>query len=369
MAYTTLKLWVDEGDMSSSLLSFPLVLKETDRGTKKLQPQVRVDSIGDVQNAKESSIFVTLYGFIQAIKENSDRSKFFHPKDDFKPETVTAGLVVVGAIRMMADVNTISNDALALEITVKKSATSQEKMTVMFHNSPPSLRTAITIRAGGFISNADENIKCASKLTAGVQYIFRPMFVSITKLHNGKLYRVPKSIHSISSTLLYSVMLEVGFKVDIGKDHPQAKMLKRVTIGDADTYWGFAWFHLCNFKKTSSKGKPRTLDELKTKVKNMGLKLELHDLWGPTIVVQITGKSSKYAQGFFSSNGTCCLPISRSAPELGKLLWSCSATIGDATVVIQSSEKGELLRSDDLEIRGAVASKKGRLSSFHPFKK
>nr|QBK47223.1 M [Avulavirus sp.] [Avulavirus sp.] len=369
MASASVRLYTDPASKELELLSFPLIFKQQDGGARQLQPQVRYDHIGESHGGKESSIFLTVYGFIVANPERNIRSGFETVNEAAKPDCITAGLVVLGAIRQDNTTNKIVEDVFALDISIKKSATSHEKMTVMIHNCPFSLQKAITVRSGGFIASAEDCIKCPSKLQAGVNYGFKPMFLSLTYLNQGKVFRVPRAMYAIQSNLLFKIQLEIEFKLAINPDHPQAKMLKRVDKDDEVAFLGYAWFHLCNFKKTNARGEARTLANLQEKIRAMGIKVSLHDLWGPTVIAQITGKSSKYAQGFFSTSGTSCLPVCKSSPELAKLMWSCTTCISGATVIIQAGEKKELLRSEDLEVRGAVEVHKKAMPNLNPFRK
>nr|QDB64860.1 matrix protein [Avian metaavulavirus 20] len=369
MATTTLQLYLDQSDRGLELLSFPLIVIQTSTGSKELQQQMRIDNVGETSGEKGETIFINLYGFIksQGVKESS--MEFLSVNSVQQKDTITAGMVVLGATRMSSDYSAIAADALSLSITIKKSALAQEKIAVSIHNSPYSLSGALAVRSGGFIASAEETIKCSSKIQAGVYYTFKPMFVSITRLNNGKLYRVPKAMHTINSDIFFKVQLEVEFKLGIKSDHPQAKMLKKVEIDGKPEYFGYCWFHLCNFKKTNAKGESRSLEAIKDKVRKMGLKISIHDLWGPTIIVQITGKSSKYAQGFFSTKGTSCLPVSKSNPELAKLMWSCDTKIHSALVIVQAGDKSRLLKSEDIEVSGAVVASSSGLPKYNPFKK
>ncbi|ADK12970.1 M [avian paramyxovirus 10] len=369
MASTSIKLYTDPSAKDLELLSFPLIFRQQDDGTRQLQPQVRYDHIGDSRGGKESSIFLTVYGFIIANPGRNMRTGFETVNEATKPDCITAGLVVLGAVRQDNVPEKIVEDVFALDISIKKSATSHEKMTVIIHNCPFSLQRVITVRSGGFITSAEDCIKCPSKLQAGVNYGFKPMFLSFTYLNHGKVFRVPRAMYAIQSNLLFKVQLEIEFRLQINADHPQAKMLKKVETNGETIFCGYAWFHLCNFKKTNAKGEARTLVNLQEKVRAMGIKVSLHDLWGPTVIAQITGKSSKYAQGFFSSSGTSCLPVSKSSPELAKLMWSCSTCISEATIIIQAGEKRELLRSEDLEVKGAVEVNKKSIPHLNPFRK
>nr|UNW59115.1 matrix protein [Avian metaavulavirus 2] len=369
MAQTTVKLYVDETSPDIELLSYPLVMKDTGHGTKELQQQIRVAEIGTLHGGKNESVFINAYGFVQQDKIKPGAAQFYQMEEGHKPEVITAGMVIIGAVKGGTDITKLAEDVFSLDITIKKSASFHEKVAVTFNTVPLSLMNSTACKNLGYLTNAEESIKCPSKIQAGVTYKFKVMFVSLTRLHNGKLYRVPKVVYSIETTALYKVQLEVGFKLDVAKDHPHVKMLRKVERDGEVKYIGYAWFHLCNFKRTTAKGETRTISNLEHKVKAMGIKVALYDLWGPTLVVQITGKTSKYAQGFFSTTGTCCLPVAKAAPELAKLMWSCNASIVEASVVIQGSDKRAAVTSEDLELYGAVAREKQTQKGFHPFRK
>nr|BAW94624.1 matrix protein [Avian metaavulavirus 2]BAW94631.1 matrix protein [Avian metaavulavirus 2] len=369
MAQTTVRLYIDEASPDIELLSYPLIMKDTGHGTKELQQQIRVAEIGALQGGKNESVFINAYGFVQQCKVKPGATQFFQVDAATKPEVVTAGMIIIGAVKGVADITKLAEEVFELDISIKKSASFHEKVAVSFNTVPLSLMNSTACRNLGYVTNAEEAIKCPSKIQAGVTYKFKIMFVSLTRLHNGKLYRVPKAVYAVEASALYKVQLEVGFKLDVAKDHPHVKMLKKVKRNGETLYLGYAWFHLCNFKKTNAKGESRTISNLEGKVRAMGIKVSLYDLWGPTLVVQITGKTSKYAQGFFSTTGTCCLPVSKAAPELAKLMWSCNATIVEAAVIIQGSDRRAVVTSEDLEVYGAVAKEKQAAKGFHPFRK
>ncbi|ARO49355.1 matrix protein [avian paramyxovirus 15] len=373
MASTSIPLHINQSDPSSELLSFPLIFTNNDSGSKTLQPQVRFSQLGDIQGGKDETVFITLYGFIQTEQDSLDlthnQSTFQVLGQTSKPDTITAACIPLGATTLRSTITRMAEESLELLILVKKSAVSSEKLAVSFINIPPSLAGILVIRAGGFILSAEEYVKSPSKLQAGYQYKFKPVFITCTRIFKGKLYKVPKSMHYIASELLYKAVLEIQFQLDIKPDHPQTKMLKKQDTNEGPEYYGFVWFHLLNFKKTTARGEIRTLEKISDKIRAMGIKVSLYDLWGPTILAEITGKKSKYAQGFFSLNGCACLPVARASPEIAKLIWSCSTRIKSATIIVQSSDKRGLLNSEDLEIKGAVGVSPRKLGSYSLFKK
>lgn len=82
---------------------------------------MRIDNVGETSGEKGETIFINLYGFIksQGVKESS--MEFLSVNSVQQKDTITAGMVVLGAIRMSSDYSAIAADALSLSITIKKS--------------------------------------------------------------------------------------------------------------------------------------------------------------------------------------------------------------------------------------------------------
>ncbi|ACN72642.1 matrix protein [avian paramyxovirus 7] len=363
MESISLGLYVDESDPACSLLAFPIIMQTTSEGKKVLQPQVRINRLGSISIEGVRAMFINTYGFIE--ERPTERTGFFQPGEKNQQQVVTAGMLTLGQIRTNIDPDEIGEACLRLKVNAKKSAASEEKIVFSILEKPPALMTAPVVQDGGLIAKAEGSIKCPGKMMSEIHYSFRVMFVSITMLDNQSLYRVPTAISSFKNKALYSIQLEVLLEVDVKPESPQCKFLadqkgKKVAS---------VWFHLCNSKKTNASGKPRSLEDMRKKVRDMGIKVSLADLWGPTIIVRATGKMSKYMLGFFSTSGTSCHPVTKSSPDLAKILWSCSSTIIKANAIVQGSVKVDVLTLEDIQVSSAAKINKSGIGKFNPFKK
>ncbi|ADD39003.1 matrix protein [avian paramyxovirus 5] len=363
MAQTQLKLYVNDGDPSNRLLAFPIVMKESAQGGKVLQPQLRISYLGDAIGGRNSVIFINCYGFIESMK--AGEGPFLDVNSDGKGEVITAAGLTLGSVTYDSDPTEIARSCYQLLVTVKKSADNTERVVYTLASKPPALSSSRVVTSGGCILSAEEAVKCPSKLQSGIPYKFRIMFVSLTYIHQSTLYRVNNLIAKLRSPVFISVQLQVTLILDLPEKHPMGKYL----INQDGVYKAHIWMHICNFKKTNRKGADRSVLQIKEKVRKMGLKVTLADLWGPTVVVEATGTMSKYAVGFFSETKVSCHPISKISPEVAKIIWACTTTIGQAVVIIQASSRSELLTAEDIECKGTTSIKKSAVKEFSLFSK
>ncbi|APP90892.1 matrix protein [avian paramyxovirus 14] len=363
MASASVNLFVDESAPSSSLLAFPIVTKDNGSGGKALQPQIRIAYHGEVQGSKRSVMFVNCYGFIE---DYSDRNEgFLNPDEPPKPRTVTAACLTIGSVSGDLDPREVARACFDLDVKVKINADSRERVAFSFRTKPALLISSRVISGGGIVLSAEDNIKCVGKMAVDKDYRLRIMFCSTTFLHQSKLFKAQPAVMNLRSSMLLALQVAVTIKVDIPASHPHAKYLSK----EGDDLVAHVWIHVCNFKRTDRRGETRTVENLKEKVRRMGLKVSLLDLWGPTIIIEATGTMTKYALGFFSDSKTSCHPISKASPETAKLLWSATGEVKRAVAVIQSSDKRALLTEDDLLVKGAMTTQAGGLKEFSLFKK
>ncbi|QEQ50565.1 matrix protein [avian paramyxovirus 22] len=363
MESTQFSLYIDESDPACSLLAFPIVMSTNDAGKKVLQPQIRLNRLGSIRTEGIRAVFVNCFGFIEST--GGDEIMFVRAGENTSGSVVTAAMLTLGHLKTDSDLIDLGNACLTLKVSVKKSATTEERIAFTIHSKPPLLATSQVIQDGGLIARAEGAVKCPGKISSYQNYLFRIMFVSLTSLDNEVLYRVPGPVSSFRNRMLYSIQLEVLLEVDVKPENHQCKFL---TEKDGKRY-ASVWFHLCNAKKTNAQGKPRTIEAMRQKVKSMGLKIMLADLWGPTIVTRATGKMSKYMIGFFGTNGVACHPITKSSPDVAKILWSCSCSVVKGNAIIQGSARSDVVSFEDIQVKGAASIEPSRISKYNPFKK
>ncbi|AFN06856.1 M protein [avian paramyxovirus 11] len=362
-----INLPIPTGHPDLELLAFPIIVERGQDGQKTLQRQYRIGSVGDIFGSKETGLFLTCYGFIEESYTSTiqGKSRFFSEHQGGHPKIVTAALLPLGCVNPREDIDRLIEDSYTLKVLISKNVDSKERVVFKFVNKPAALSANKLLINGGVILDAEAFVKCPSKLTTNMEYSFRVVFVSVTRLDQTKLYRVNESISKIRNPHLIAVNLEVKILLHLTPDNPQLKFLIKHEKGGV----GSVWIHLCNFAKKNMKGTLRSIQDVTEKVKRMALAVSLEDLWGPTVIVRANGTMSKYALGFFSTSKTACHPIYKLAPEIAKIMWSCSSEIIEANIIVQGSMKNDILTGSDLEIPSTSKIVNSGHKQFFSFKK
>lgn len=361
MATSELNLYIDKDSPQVRLLAFPIIMKPKENGIRELQPQLRTQYLGDITGGKKSAIFVNCYGFVE---DHGGRDSGFSPiSEESKGSTVTAACITLGSIEYDSDIKEVAKACYNLQVSVRMSADSTQKVVYTINAKPALLFSSRVVRAGGCVVAAEGAIKCPEKMTSDRLYKFRVMFVSLTFLHRSSLFKVSRTVLSMRNSALIAVQAEVKLGFDLPLDHPMAKYLSK----EDGQLFATVWVHLCNFKRTDRRGVDRSVENIRNKVRAMGLKLTLCDLWGPTLVCEATGKMSKYALGFFSETKVGCHPIWKCNSTVAKIMWSCTTWIASAKAIIQASSARALLTSEDIEAKGAISTDKKKTDGFNPF--
>nr|QBK47321.1 M [Avulavirus sp.] [Avulavirus sp.] len=363
MESRTVKLYVDPDEPASSLLAFPLIFTSTSDGKKTLSPQYRIQIIDGERESDSDLIFISTYGFISGMETAVDKSLAV---DMGQERTIlTSCMLPLGSIPKVPDFHGLAKSCLELKVSCKKAATNSERIIFNVTDFPPILAQCAAIKKGVTSCNASVNLKAPEKIMGNYDLVYKVTFVSLTVIPASLVYKVSSPVLKAGSSLTYSLNMSVIIKVDITDKHPSAKLL----LKKDDQYLANLWVHWGLISAVKKGGKRHTIEEVAEKIRRLDIKIELVDLFGPSLIIQCKGVKTKLLAGFFSKQGTAVYPISRAAPQIGKLLWSQTGTIMEASVVIQGGNQTQLASTSDYVIESTKVTLGKGNSKYNPFRK
>nr|QBK47345.1 M [Avulavirus sp.] [Avulavirus sp.] len=359
----TVRLYVDPDQAASSLLAFPLIFTSNESGKKTLSPQYRIQIIEDDRESDNDLVFISTYGFITGLETAVDRSISV----DMSQERVvlTSCMLPLGSVPKTSDLHELARACLELKVACKKAATNSERIIFNILDAPPVLAPCATIKQAVTSCAAAVNLKAPEKIMGNYDLLYKVTFVSLTIIPAGSVYKVSSPVLKAGSSLTYGLNLSITLKIDIGDQHPSAKMLMKRDDG----FYANLWIHCGLLSAVKKGGKKHSIEEIANKVRRLEMKLMLVDMFGPSIVIKCTGVKTKLLAGFFSKKGTAVYPISRAAPGIGKLLWSQSGTITEAAIIIQGGTPHQLVSTSDYAVTSTKVTVGAGNSKYNPFKK
>ncbi|UNW59199.1 matrix protein [avian paramyxovirus 21] len=362
-ASKTVNLFVDPSSSSSSLLAFPIVLEATGEGRKQIAPQYRIQRLDHWSDSNKDAIFLTTYGFIFGFpREQGDRGQI---NAEIRPSLLSAAMLCLGSVPNAGDPVSIARACLALQVSCKKSATSEEKVVFTILQAPQILQSCKAVSQKFVAVGSNKCVKAPERLEGGMSFEYRVNFVSLTIVPRGDVYRVPRSVLSVGGPTLFSLALSVNIAVDIAPDNPLSRTLIKTESG----FEANLFLHIGLLSTVDKRGKKVTFEKLEGKIRRMELAAGLSDLFGPSVILKAKGPRTKLLTPFFSSAGTACYPISQASPSVSKVLWSQSGYLQSVKIIIQSGTQKAVALTADHEVMSTKLDKQAKIQTFNPFKK
>ncbi|ARU83020.1 M [Antarctic penguin virus C] len=359
----TINLYVDADSPEASLLTFPLVFTSDDKGKKTLTPQFRIQFVDSDRESERDTVFITTYGFIQGLELKADESQAVEINHD--RTVLTSCMLPIGSVAKQHNLQQIAQACLDLKITCKKTANNQERIVFTVVHAPQLLSSCSVVKNGVTSCAAAINVKSPEKISSNQDLDYKIVFVSLTIIPKNTVYKVPSLALKATSNHAYSVNLSAMIKIDIPETHPLAKTLTR----KADGFYANVWIHFGLISAVDKSGKRMPIEKVAEKVRRLEIRLSLVDLFGPTIIFACKGIMTKTFKTFFSRKGTAAYPLGRAAPGLGKLLWSQSASIQSASIVLQGGTLEQISGFSDYAVDNTKITKEAKNSKYNPFKK
>ncbi|ACB46869.1 matrix protein [Paraavulavirus neophemae] len=364
---SSITLMHDDPSIQTQLLAFPLISEKTETGTTKLQPQVRMQSFLSTDSQKYHLVFINTYGFIAEDFNCSPANGFVPALFQPKSKVLSSAMVTLGAVPADTVLQDLQRDLIAMRFKVRKSASRMELILFSTDNVPATLTGSSVWKNKGVIADTATAVKAPGRISCDAVCSYCITFISFCFFHSSALFKVPKPLLNFETAIAYSLVLQVELEFPNIKDTLHEKYLK---VKDSKWYCTID-IHIGNLLKRTAKQRRRTPSEIMQKVRKMGFRIGLYDLWGPTIVVELTGSSSKSLHGFFSSERLACHPVSQYNPHVGQLIWAHDVSITGCHMIISELEKKKALAMADLTVSDAVAVNTSikSLSPFRLFKK
>nr|BEV25268.1 matrix protein [Orthoavulavirus newyorkense] len=358
-----INLYVDPTSSSSSLLAFPIVMEATGDGRKQISPQYRIQRLDHWSDSSRDAIFIATYGFIFGYpKSRADRGQL---NEEIRPVLLSAATLCLGSVANTGDHVAIARACLSLQISCKKSATSEEKMIFTITQAPQILQSCRAVSQKFVSVGSNKCVKAPERIEGGQNYDYKVNFVSLTIVPKDDVYRVPKPVLSVSSPTLFRLALSVNIAIDISADNPLSKTLIKTASG----FEANLFLHVGILSNIDKRGKKVTFEKLEKKIRRMELTAGLSDMFGPSIILKAKGPRTKLMSAFFSNAGTACYPIAQASPPVSKILWSQSGHLQEVKILVQSGTSKMIALTADQEITTTKLDHHAKIQSFNPFKK
>nr|UED37248.1 matrix protein [Paramyxoviridae sp.] len=312
----------------------------------RLIPKVRVINPGWNDRKTTGYMYLIIYGIIEE-KEKDDHSKRSNSVQDIKnkPKSPRAfGAFPLGVGRSMATPDELLNAVLGLEITVRRTAGSSEKLVYGIANVNQLLMPWHKVLSNGAIFSALKVCSNIDVVPVDKALKLRSIFLTITMLTDAGIYMVPKAILDFRSDNAISLNLLVTLQ--IGADFATSG-IRGVVDEDGERVTTFM-IHIGNFRRKM--GKAYSVDYCRQKVDKMDFRFSLGAVGGLSLHVRIAGKMSRMLQAQLGYHKTICYSLMDSNPFLNRIMWKSECSIKKVTAVFQPSVPKEFKIYDDILI-------------------
>ncbi|QRN45787.1 matrix protein [Ruloma virus] len=299
-----------------------------------LIPKVRVINPGWNTRKGSGYMYLILYGIIE------EKIKKLNGKREFR----TFAAFPLGVGRTTSTPDDLLDACLQLDITVRRTAGSNEKLVYGCANLPILLLPWREVIENGSIFPAMKVCCNVDLILLDVPQKFRPIFLTITKLTDAGYYQVPKTILDFRMQNGVSFNLLVYLKV--GADMTGCGV-KGIINDEGDKVVTFM-LHIGNFQRRN--GKQYSLEYCKQKVDRMQLYFSLGAIGGLSFHIYIKGKMSNVLKAQLGYKKNICYSLMDINPALNKVMWKAECQIDKVTAVFQPSVPKEFRFYDDVLI-------------------
>lgn len=300
----------------------------------RLIPKVRVINPGWNSRKTSGYMYLLIYGIIEEKECRDKKNRGLKAFAAFP----------LGVGRSQADPQDLLDAILKLDITVRRTAGSGEKLVMGTTNISPLLTPWRDVLNNGAIFSALKVCSNVDIVMVDRMQKLRPIFLTITMLTDAGVYKIPKTIldfrasHAISFNLLVTLTIGADFTTS---------GVKGIINDDGERVTTFM-VHIGNFVR--KKGKEYSVDYCRQKVDKMDLRFSLGAVGGLSLHVKLAGKVSKALKAQLGYKTTICYSLMDTNPYLNRVMWKAECSISKVTAVFQPSVPKEFKIYDDVLI-------------------
>lgn len=273
----------------------------------KLIPKVRVVNPGWNDRKSTGYMYMIVYGII----EEKDKTK---TKDLGGPKQPRAfGAFPLGVGKSTADPDDLLEAILQLEITVRRTAGAGEKLVMGVTNVSPILRPWSAILTSGAIFSALKVCSNVDVVPVDRPLRLRAIFLTITRLTDAGIYKIPNSI--LDFRLDHAISLNLLVELQVGADFTTSGV-KGLITEDGERITTFM-VHIGNFIR--HRRKEYSVDYCRRKVEKMDFRFSLGAVGGLSLHVRIAGKMSRMLRAQLGYKTTICYSLMDTNPYLNRV--------------------------------------------------
>ncbi|AIF74188.1 matrix protein [Bat paramyxovirus] len=316
----------------------------------KLVPKVKVVNPGWNDRKSTGYMYLIVYGIIEGnsvkpsggVQSTATTKKSNDPKTKGKVWCVASFPLGVG--RSHTDPDKLLEAITELKITVRRTAGYDEKIVFGTTNISPELRPWEKILTNGAIFSALKVCSHVEMVPLDVYLHLRPVFLTITKLTDSGVYKVPRNILEFryQNAISFNLLIELTIGADLSGTGIKGKPDEN---GNHITTF---MVHVGNFAR--KRGKIYSADYCRQKVERMGLKFSLGAIGGLSLHVKVSGKMSKTLHAQLGYRKQICYSLMDTNPFLNKLMWKYECSITKVSAVFQPSVPRDFMMYDDILI-------------------
>lgn len=307
----------------------------------RLIPKVRVVNPGWNDRKSTGYLYLIVYGIIEDREKESKNEKRYSKVQVQKKGVIKGnesnkgakafGSFPLGVGKSYADPEELLSAVLNLDITVRRTAGSDEKLVYGVSKIDPILTPWSAILDYGAIFPAIKVCSNIDIVSVERPLKLRPIFLTITKLTDAGIYKIPRNVLEFRLNNAISLNLLVVLK--IGADFTTSGV-KGLLNEDGERVTTFM-VHIGNFMR--KRGKSYSIDYCRAKVERMDFRFSLGAVGGLSFHVKVAGKMSKMLRAQLGHRKTICYSLMDTNPYLNRVMWRSECSIEKVTAVFQPS--------------------------------
>lgn len=297
----------------------------------KLIPKVRVVNPGWNDRRSNGYMYMIIYGIIEEKEKDKNRDTSSIQKNQKLRGPRAFGAFPLGVGKSHADPDELLNAILNLDITVRRTAGSDEKLVFGVTEINNILSPWANILRYGAIFPAIKVCSNVDVVAVDKPLRLRPIFLTITLLTDAGIYKIPRNILEFRLDNAISLNLLVVLKV--GADFTTSGV-KGMINEEGERVTSFM-VHIGNFIR--KRGKTYSVDYCRNKVDKMDFRFSLGAVGGLSFHVRVAGKMSKMLRAQLGYKKTICYSLMDTNPYLNRVMWKSECSIQKVTAVFQPS--------------------------------
>ncbi|UVG43987.1 MAG: matrix protein [Angavokely henipavirus] len=307
-------------------------------------PQYRVIDIGDQERKGSQYVYLITYGFIQDFLDTNNRNDLEETTQKKRAAVRAAVALPLGVGKTHSSPQDLLDEICSLRITIRRTAGAQEKIVFGIEGRLFHLLPWKNVLTKGSIFSAIKVCSSVESVRLDTPQMMRPFFLTITKMCERGVYKIPKSILDMRCNNAVAFNLLVTLKID--GDYNKVG-LRGIVTKDGEKATTFM-IHIGNFRRRS--GKMYSVDYCRQKVEKMDMEFALGAIGGLSLHIKIKGKISKRLLAQMGFKKHICYSLMDMNPNLNRMAWAHTCEIFKVTAVFQPSVPEDFKLYDDVLI-------------------